>query len=118
MTYEITLNEMIVTEFNEEYQDWSGETFSKGSGGFISPEVIDELTADNLKEAASMFTGLMADEIEIFINDWNDSYFQVSIIENGDALPDDNGRYLVDYIFNIESVERSAPDLSGFPQNF
>lgn len=118
MTYEITLNEMVVTEFNNDHQDWSGETFSKGGGGFISPETINELTADNLKEAASTFTGLTADEIEIFINDWDDGFFQVSIVENGNAFPDDNGRYLVDYIFSVESVDRSAPDLSGFSQNF
>ena len=113
MAYELRLTEMIVTEFNEEAGDWSGEMFSKGLGGFMTSVEFEELTADNLREASSQFTGLMADEIDIYIND-DDGHIQVSVIEDEDGFPNLEGGYLVDYLMTVDYYDVKTVDLSGF----
>ena len=98
--YKLELNSIDVTEFNEDYGDWSGDWFSKGEE-FYEPYYFEELTENSIKEAIeSMFYIENKDLGLAYI----DNRVVYSRIENGDAYEDPNGRYLVDYDFTL-SVE-------------
>ena len=102
--YKLELNIMDVTEFNEDYGDWSGEMFSKGVE-FFEPYYFEVLTEDNIKAA-------IEDMLYVEYKDYDLAYIDdrviYSRIENGDAYEDPNGKYLVDYDFtvSVETIEK------------
>ena len=95
--YKLELNNIDVTEFNEDYKDWSGDRFSKGAE-FFEPCYLEVLTENNIKAA-------IEDMLYVECKDYNLEYIDgrviYSRIENGDAFEDTNGKYLVDYDFTI-----------------
>ena len=87
-----------VTMYNKEYGDWSGDVFSKDNQ--YNDELM-ELTRESLTRCLS---DMLCVDIE-----FNDIYTQddivsISIIEDGDGYPDENGSFLVDYIFMVSKV--------------
>ena len=98
--YKLELNSIDVTEFNEDYGDWSGDMFSRGVQ-FFDPYYLEVLTENNIKEA-------IEDMLYVEYKDCDLAYIDdrviYSRIENGDAYEDPNGKYLVDYDFTL-SVE-------------
>lgn len=87
-----------VTMYNKEYGDWSGEVFSKDN--CYSDELM-ELTKESL-------TGCLSDMLCVDI-EFNHIYIQddivtINIIEDDEGYPDENGSYLVDYIFTVSKV--------------
>ena len=95
--YKLELNNIDVTEFNEDYKDWSGDRFSKGAE-FYEPYYFEELTENNIKAAIE---SMLYEECKDYNLEYIDERVIYSRIENGDALEDTNGKYLVDYDFTI-----------------
>ena len=95
--YKLELNIIEVTEFNEDYNDWSGDGFSKGAE-FFEPCYLEVLTEDNIKVAIE---SMLYVECKDYGLEYIDNRVIYSRIENGDAYEDPNGRYLVDYDFTI-----------------
>ena len=98
--YKLELNNIDVTEFNEDYGDWSGDRFSKGAE-FFDPCYFEVLSELNIKTAIESMLYIKDKD---FALDYIDNRVIYSRIENGDAFEDPNGKYLVDYDFTI-SVE-------------
>ena len=95
--YKLELNSVDVTEFNEDYGDWSGDRFSKGAE-FYEPYYLEELTENNIKAAIE---DMLYVEYKDYDLEYIDGRVIYSRIENGDAYEDPNGRYLVDYDFTL-----------------
>ena len=95
--YKLELNIINVTEFNEDYNDWSGDMFSKGAE-FFETYYFEVLTENNIKAAIE---DMLFVEYEDYSLEYIDNRVVYSRIENGDAYEDPNGKYLVDYDFTI-----------------
>lgn len=96
--FNVNVLDIAVTEWNEEYQDWSGDTFFKGGfhlGTSESNKLDDVLATVNTMFDVSKYDS----EID------EDGYLRFTVIEDEEAMQDDNGHYLVDYIVEIEKVE-------------
>lgn len=96
--YNVNVIDITVTEWNEEYQDWSGDMFFKGGfhlGNADSNKLDDVLATVNTMFDVSKY-GSEIDE---------DGYLRFTVIEDEEAMQDDNGHYLVDYIVKVEKVE-------------
>lgn len=96
--FNVYVIDVMVTEWNEEYQDWSGEEFYKQ--GFHLGESKSNKLDDVLATVNTMF------DISLYgveINDEGNLVF--SIQEDEEAMQDDEGNYLVDYIVKVEKVE-------------
>ena len=98
--YKLELNSIDVTEFNEDYNDWSGDRFSKGAE-FFEPYFFEVLSENNIKAAIE---DMLYVEYKDYVLEYIDDRVIYSRIENGDAYEDPNGKYLVDHDFTI-SVE-------------
>ena len=88
----------MVTMYNKASGDWSGDECSKDNQ--YNDELM-ELTKESLIKCLS---DMLCVDIE-----FNDIYTQddiltISIIENDEGYPDENGLYLVDYIFMVSKV--------------
>ena len=95
--YKLELNSVDVTEFNEDYGDWSGDRLSKGAE-FYEPYYLEELTENNIKAAIEDMLYVEYKDYDLVYIDGRVIY---SRIENGDAYEDPNGKYLVDYDFTL-----------------
>ena len=95
--YKLELNNIDVTEFNEDYKDWSGDRFSKGAE-FFEPCYMEVLTENNIKKAIESMLYVECKDYDL---EYIDERVIYSRIENGDAFEDTNGKYLVDYDFKI-----------------
>lgn len=95
--YNVNVIDVTVTEWNEEYQDWCGKEFFKFGfhiGTTKSNKIDDVLATVNTMFDISKY-GSEIDE---------DGYLRFTVIENEEAMQDDNGHYLVDYIVEVEKV--------------
>src|SRR5699024_3912197 len=103
--YKLELNNMDVTEFNEDYGDWSGEMFIKGVE-FFEPYYLEVMTEDNIKAA-------IEDMLYIECKDYSleniDDRVIYSRVENVYEYDDPNGIYLVNYDFTVsdETIEKN-----------
>ena len=88
----------MVTTYNKEYGDWSGDEFSKDN--YLNDE-LTELTRESLTESLSNMLGVDIDFKHVYTQD---DIVTISIIEDGDGYPDENGSFLVDYIFMVSKV--------------
>lgn len=107
MTYTIKCIDIIVTKKENGY--FQGETFSKG--GFKIGRVDDPTPAAVMQKLDEAL-GCGTDTDFLYIDESNPEYFQVSVIENGDAWPDADGDYLADYICVLEKTERVALEVA------
>ena len=101
--------EMLVTEYNEDCQDWSGNCWSKG---VLDDKIEMRHTGiEDIKNAMRKIIDISFEnqEVQIFIDE---GVIQYSQTENSEAECDDNGKYLVDYIFRIieETEYTDIPD--------
>lgn len=96
--FNLNVLDITVTEWNEEYKDWSGDTFFKGGfhlGNPKSNKIDDVITTIN-----TMFD-IKKEDVEV--NEEGQLIF--SVIEDEYAMQDDNGHYLVDYFVEVEKIE-------------
>lgn len=96
--FNVNVIDVMVTEWNEEYKDWSGDEFLKqgfGLGVAKSNKLDDVLATVNTMFDISLYG--------VEINDEGNLVF--SIQEDEEAMQDDEGNYLVDYIVKVEKVE-------------
>ncbi|WBF81130.1 hypothetical protein FMLHJGGC_00077 [Staphylococcus phage BSwM-KMM1] len=96
--FNVNVIDVMVTEWNEDYQDWSGDNFSKHGfdlGVAKSNKLDDVITTIN-----TMFD-VKKEHVEINDN----GHLMFAIQEDEEAMQDDNGHYLVDYIVEVEKVE-------------
>ena len=91
--------EAFVTTYNKASDDWSGDEFSKDNP--YSDELA-ELTESSLTESLSNMLDVDIDFKHVYTQD---DILSVSITEDGDGCPDNNGLYLVDYIFAVSKVD-------------
>lgn len=99
--YNVNVIEIIVTEWNEEYKDWSGNMFFKG--GFHLGTSDSNKLEDVLNTVSTMF------DISKYGSEINeDGQLVFAIIEDEEGIQDDNGHYLANYIVGIEKVETVA----------
>ena len=87
-----------VTMYNKANGDWSGEVFSKDN--YHSDE-LTVLTRESLTQSLSNMLDVDVDFKHVYTQD---DIISIGIIEDGDGYPDENGSYLVDYIFSVSKV--------------
>ena len=90
--------EAVVTTFNTLTGDWSGEVFIKDNP--YSDE-LKELTRKSLTGSLSNMLCMDIDFHHVYIQD---DIVSISINEDGNGCPIENGSFLVDYIFRITEV--------------
>ena len=88
----------MVTTYNKEYGDWSGEVFSKDN------QFNDELTELTRESLTRCLSDMLCTDIEFHHIYIQDDIVTIDIIEDGEGYPDENGSYLVDYIFMVSKV--------------
>lgn len=98
-TYKLTIVDKRVTLFNEEYQDWSGETWGIDVTFHVHFET-EKLTVESIVKAVNDCVGLQLEAEDLFFD--NGIHGGISIIENADGYPDKEGKFLADYSFTIE----------------
>ena len=96
--FNVNITDIDVTEWNEEYQDWSGDNHSKEgfSLGFAKSNSFNDVM-DVIKDYFDI------DERDVFLNDFN--MLEFSVIEDVDGIEDSNGNYLVSYLLDVEKIE-------------
>ncbi|QEM41264.1 hypothetical protein CPT_Maine_014 [Staphylococcus phage Maine] len=99
--FNVNVLDVMVTEWDNEYQDWSGEQFSKQ--GFHIGNAKSNKLEDVLATINTMF------DISKYGSEVNENGKLIfTVIEDENAMQDDNGHYLVDYIVEVEKVETVA----------
>lgn len=98
-TYKITGIDAIVTKFNSEQQDWSGDSWGKFND-MRATFNCDTLTKGQLIKAVNDSFGFDVDYI-----DTSDNTLTISVTENGNGDISDDGLFLVDYVFEVELSE-------------
>lgn len=96
--FNVNVFDVMVTEWNEEYQDWSGDNFSKQGFHIGSPKsnkLDDVITTIN-----TMFD-VKKEHVEVT----EDGQLIFTVVEDEEAMQDDNGHFLVDYFVEVEKVE-------------
>ena len=88
----------MVTTYNKEYGDWSGDEFSKDNP---YSDQLTVLTKESLTQSLSNMLDVDIDFKHVHIQD---DIISISIIEDGEGYPDENGSFLVDYIFMVSKV--------------
>ena len=91
--------EAIVTTFNTSTGDWSGDVFIKDNP--YSDE-LKELTRKSLTESLSNMLDMDIDFYHVYTQD---DIVSISVVEDGDGCPNENGSFLVDYIFTVSKVD-------------
>lgn len=95
--FNVNVIDVMVIEWNEEYQDWSGNEFFKQ--GFHLGESKSNTLEDVLETIKTMF------DISLYGVEVNeDGQLMFSVQEDEEAMQDDNGNYLVSYIVEVEKV--------------
>lgn len=87
-----------VTTYNKASGDWSGEVFSKDN---YHNDELTVLTKESLTESLS---NMLYTDIEFNHIYTQDDIVTISIIEDGEGYPNENGSFLVDYIFMVSKV--------------
>lgn len=96
--FNVNVINVVVSEWSEEYQDWSGDMFYKQ--GFNLGVAKSNKLDDVLATVSTMF------DISKYGSEINDDGQLIfTVIEDEEAMQDDNGHYLVDYIVEVEKVE-------------
>lgn len=94
----------MVTDFNEEYQDWSGPTTDYGdieTGVFRLSE--SEWTADVLLEKIKEIVSHLVWDNKEYVSVWdNGERFSFCVVEDADGTPSDDGKWLADYNVYVE----------------
>ena len=96
--FNVNVIDVMVTEWNEEYQDWSGREFLKEGfhiGNSKSNKLDDVLTTINTMFDVSKYDSEVNEDGQLIF----------TVTEDKNAMQDDNGRYLVDYIVEVEKVD-------------
>lgn len=96
--FNVNVVDVMVTEWNEEYQDWSGDEFSKQ--GFDLGVAKSNKLDDVLATVNTMFD-VKKEHVEIT----EVGHLMFAIQEDEEAMQDDDGHYLVDYIVEVKKVE-------------
>ena len=90
--------EACVTTYNKATGDWSGDEFSKDNP---YSDQLTELTKESLSESLSNMLCVDIDFRDVYTQD---DIITINIIEDGDGYPDENGSFLVNYIFMVSKV--------------
>lgn len=88
----------MVTTYNETTGDWSGDEFNKDNP---YSDQLTVLTKESLTQSLSNMLDVDIDFKHVYTQD---DIISVSIIENGDGYPDENGLWSVDYFFTVSKV--------------
>ena len=96
--FNVNVFDVMVTEWNEEYQDWSGDNFSK-QGFHIGSSKSNKL--DDIITTINTMFDIKKEDVEV--NEEGQLIF--TVVEDEEAMQDDNGHYLVDYFVEIEKVD-------------
>lgn len=87
-----------VTSYNRTTGDWSGDEFTKDNP---YSDQLTVLTKESLTVSLSDMLNIDIDFKHIYTQD---DILTVSIIEDADGYPDENGLYLVDYVFVVSMI--------------
>ena len=90
--------EAVVTTYNTSTGDWSGEVFIKDNP---YNDELKELNRRSLTESLSNMLDMDINFHHVYIQD---DIVSISINEDGDGCPNENGSFLADYIFRISRV--------------
>lgn len=97
--YKLTIIDKVVTLFNEEYLDWSGETWVIDMKHFTNFKV-EKLTVESIAKAVNACVGLRLESEDLFFENGQQGAF--TIVENEEGIQDNEGKFLADYTFTIE----------------
>lgn len=92
--YTVEVLDVMVTEWSNEYQDWSGDEFSKQ--GFVLGNSKSNKLDDVLATINTMFD---VEKEDVEINEEGQLIF--TVIENGYAEQSLEGNFMVDYIVEV-----------------
>ena len=90
--------EAVVTTFNTLTGDWSGEVFIKDNP---YNDELKELNRRSLTESLSNMLDMDINFHHVYIQD---DIVSISVVEDGEGCLNENGSFLVDYIFKISRV--------------
>lgn len=96
--FNVNVLDIMVNTWDTNYQDWSGEEFSKEGfhiGNAKSNNIDDVLATINTMFDVSKYGSEVNEDGQLIF----------TVIEDENAMQDDNGHYLVDYIVEVEKVE-------------
>lgn len=96
--FNVNVIDVMVTEWNEEYQDWSGDEFSK-QGFHIGNAKSNKL--DDVLETINTLFDVEKEDVEVNEN----GQLIFTVIENEYAEQSLEGNFMVDYIVEVEKVE-------------
>ena len=91
--------EALVRTYNKVNDDWSGDEFSKDNP---YDDQLSVLTKESLTQSLTNMLGVDINFRHVYTQD---DIITISIIEDGEGHPDENGSYLVDYIFTVSKVD-------------
>lgn len=97
-TYRIVGIDSLVTKFNPDTQDWSGNSWFK-SNDRVATFNCDKLTIEQLIKAVNISFGFEVDYIDTY-----DNILTISVTEDINGDVSDDGLYLVDYMFKVELI--------------
>ena len=91
--------EALVRTYNKVNDDWSGDEFSKDNP---YDDQLSVLTKESLTQSLSNMLDIDIDFKHVYIQD---DIISISIIEDGDGYPNENGSFLVDYVFTVSKID-------------
>ena len=91
--------EALVRTYNKVKDDWSGDEFSKDNP---YDDQLSVLTKESLTQSLSNMLDVDIDFKHVYIQD---DIISISIIEDGDGYPNENGSFLVDYVFTVNKID-------------
>ena len=91
--------EALVRTYNKVNDDWSGDEFSKDNP---YSDQLSVLTKESLTQSLSNMLDIDIDFKHVYIQD---DIISISIIEDGDGYPNENGSFLVDYVFTVSKID-------------
>lgn len=97
MEYTVKICSMLVTRWNEEHEDWSGDTFIKS--GYI----LGTVRQNDINTVKSYIQECFDVDDEDFYLDCGELFF--SVTEDEQARQDENGHFLVDYRVKLEATK-------------
>lgn len=96
--FNVNVIDVMVTEWNEEYHDWSGDEFSK-QGFYLGIAKSNKI--DDVITTINTIFDVKKEHVEVN----EDGQLIFTVIEDVEAMQDDYGYYMVDYIVKVEKVE-------------
>ena len=91
--------EALVRTYNKVNDDWSGDEFTKDNP---YDDQLTVLTKESLTQSLSNMLDVDIDFKHVYIQY---DIVSISIIEDGDGYPDENGSFLVDYVFTVSKID-------------